>query len=178
MQFIDIILLIIISGFALFGVWFGFIHTLGSLLGTVIGAILASRYYEVMAEWLFDITGWEGNVPGIIMFIVAFILINRLVGIIFWLVERGLKILNMLPFFKMFNRFFGLIFGTIEGAITIGVIIYFIERFPLSDRIMEYLAGSVVAPYTTDVAAIIIPLLPDAIKVLHTTVDYVEGVAL
>ena len=62
----DIILLIIIAGFAMFGFWFGLIHTLGSLLGTVFGAYLASRYYEPMADWLINITGWGENISKVV----------------------------------------------------------------------------------------------------------------
>ena len=178
MEFFDIILFIIIAGFAMFGFWFGLIHTLGSLLGTVMGAYLASRYYEPMAGWLTGITGWEGNFPKVLMFVIAFILINRLVGFAFWIVDKAARVLTNLPFIKGLNRFFGLLLGLFEGLITIGLILYFVERFPLSDKIMEHVAGSVIAPYTVSVAEVLLPLLPEALKMLKSTVDHVEGIIL
>ncbi|KKS70702.1 MAG: hypothetical protein UV42_C0046G0001, partial [Candidatus Magasanikbacteria bacterium GW2011_GWE2_42_7] len=59
MGLFDIVLLIIIAGFAMFGIWFGFIHTLGSLLGTAVGAFVATRYYLWLATWIVNITGWS-----------------------------------------------------------------------------------------------------------------------
>ena len=162
----------------MFGLWFGFFHTLGSLLGTIVGAYLASRYYEYMADWLVSITGWGENTTRVIMFIIAFFIINRLVGLVFWFIDKALKIVTRLPFIKSLNRFFGMLLGLAEGVITIGLIILFIERYPLSERIMEMLATSVVAPYTSLVAGILWPLLPDAFQMLQSTVDYVEGVVL
>ncbi|MFA4831067.1 MAG: CvpA family protein [Patescibacteria group bacterium] len=178
MNLIDVILLIIIAGFGMFGLWFGLIHTLGSLIGTVAGAYLASRYYEPMADWLTSITGWGENFSRVLMFIIAFMIINRLVGFGFWIVDKMTSIFTNLPFIKGINRFLGLIFGLFEGVLTIGLIIYFIERFPLGAWFMERLADSTVAPFTTSLAAVLIPLLPDALRILRSTVDYVEDTIL
>jgi len=137
MSSFDLILLIIISLFCLAGLWLGFVHTLGSLLGTVLGAYLASRYYEVMADWLIRITGWGENTSRIVMFIIAFFVINRLVGFVFWIIDKFTSIITNLPFIKSINRLLGLFLGFLEGVITIGLVIYFIERFPLSASIMK-----------------------------------------
>ncbi len=175
MEFIDIILLIIIGGFALFGLWFGFVHTLGSLLGTVLGIYLASRFYEPFSTWVVSVTGWGDNLSRVVMFTVAFIIINRLVGFVFWLLERAFHLVTHLPFIRSIDRLFGFIFGVIEGTITIGFIIFFIERYPLSQPFMEKLSGSIVAPFTVGVATLLWPLLPTALKVLKSTVDYVHA---
>lgn len=178
MSLFDIILLIVIAGFAMFGFWFGLIHTLGSLLGTVFGAYLASRYYEPMADWLMGITGWSGNTAKVLMFVIAFIIINRLVGLIFWLVEKTTNFITHLPFIRGLNRFLGLLFGALEGLITLGLIFYFIERIPLADKYMGWLATSVVAPYCSVLAGILIPLLPEALKILKSSIDYAKHVFL
>lgn len=178
MGLFDIILLIIIGGFGLFGLWFGFFHTLGSLFGTIAGVYLASRYYEPMAGWLMQITGWEGNAPRVIMFIVAFFLINRLVGFVFWIIDRVFSLITRLPFINSINRFSGFVLGLFEGIFTLGIIIYFIERYPLSESLMNQIASSIFAPFLSGVANVMIPLLPDALRLLQSTVDYVQDVVL
>jgi len=172
MPLIDIILLIIIASFGMFGLWFGLIHTLGSLIGTIAGIYLATRFYEPMAGWLANITGWGGNVPKVVMFIIAFIVINRLVGFVFWIIDKVLSLITRLPFIAGINRFMGFIFGLLEGIITLGMIIYFIERFPLSAGIMQKLTESSIAPRLSGVIVILLPLLPEALKMLKSTVDY------
>ncbi len=174
MEFIDIILLIIIGGFALFGLWFGFVHTLGSLIGTILGIYLASRFYQPFADWIVQTTGWGANLSRIIMFAIAFIIINRLVGFGFWLLDRFFSLVTHLPFIRSIDRLFGFVLGAFEGIITIGFVIFFIERYPLSPAFMEKLSVSIVAPFTVGVAAILWPLLPEALKILKSTVDYVH----
>lgn len=178
MGLFDVILLIIVGGFAIFGFWFGLIHTLGSLLGTVLGAYLASRYYEPMAGWLMSITGWEGNMPKVLMFIIAFVIINRLVGFGFWIVDKSLSFLTRMPFIKGINRFLGVLLGVFEGMITIGLVLYFIDKFPLGEAIMTRIADSFMAPICISMADVLLPLLPEALRMLQSSVDFVEGVLL
>lgn len=174
MHWFDLGLIIAVGGFTLFGLWFGFVHTLGSLAGTLVGAYVASRYYEPMAQWLVSITGWQGNTARVVMFIVAFIVINRLVGFAFWLVDRLLSVITRLPFISSINHILGAVLGFFEGLLTIGLVIYFIERVPLSPEIMQMIANSKVAAQASRLANVFIPLLPDALNLLKSTVDFVQ----
>lgn len=174
MPWFDLSLIIIIGGFALFGLWFGFVHTLGSLAGTLVGAYVASRYYEPMAQWLIHITGWQGNTARVVMFILAFIVISRLVGFAFWLVDRLLQVITRLPFISSINHLLGGVLGFFEGLLTIGLAIYFIERVPLSPDFMQMVANSKVAAQASRTANVFIPLLPDALNLLKSTVDFVQ----
>ena len=178
MQFIDIIFLIIIGGFAMFGFWFGFFHTVGSFFGTILGILLASRYYGPMADWLASLTGWGENISKVIMFVIAFFVINRIVGFLFWIVDKVFSVVTHLPFISSINRLSGLVLGFFEGVITLALVIYFIERFPLSDRLMDQLSNSQIAPTLSGVADLLVPLLPTALKMLHSTVEYVETALL
>lgn len=175
MNWIDLSLLVIIGGFSLFGFWFGFIHTAGSLVGTLAGAYVASRFYEPMAQWLMNITGWQGNTARVIMFILAFFVISRAVGFLFFIVDKLLSIITRLPFISSINRVLGAALGFLEGILTIGLVLFFVERFPLSEKIMTILAQSEFAPKFRAVADVFVPLLPDALKLLHSTVDYVQN---
>lgn len=174
MQTFDLVLAVLIAGFSLFGLWFGFVHTLGSLLGTVIGAYLASRWYEPVAQWIIHMTGWSENATRVVVFIGAFIIINRLVGFVFWIADKFLSIITRLPFIKSINHLLGLLLGLVEGLLTIGLILYFIERYPLSQAIMARIGDSQVAPLARGVAEVLIPLLPMAIRALETGVEFVE----
>lgn len=178
MSLFDIAILITIGGFGLFGFWFGFVHTVGSLMGTVLGAYLASRYYKPMAEWLIGITGWDENISSVLMFIIAFFLINRLVGLVFWILDKALSVITRLPFIKSINRFGGLVLGIFEGLLTIGLIFYFIQRFPFSEIVMGHVAQSWVVPFCIDVAVVLLPLLPEGLRLLQSSVDQVEAFVL
>ena len=174
MSITDIILLIIIGGFALGGLYFGFVHTLGSLIGTLLGVYLASRYFDILAGWLSGFLPWNGNGIKVIVFVLAFLIINRLVGFVFWFLEKFIGFITRLPFIRSINGLLGFLLGIAEGIITIGVVVYIIERFPLSTAIMRHLAASRVAPYALSIASILIPLVPEGIRILKSTLDFVE----
>jgi uncharacterized membrane protein required for colicin V production len=115
------------------------------------------------------------NLSRIVMFAIAFIIINRLVGFIFWLLDRSFHLVLRLPFLRSIDRLFGFVFGVLEGVITVGFIIFFIERYPLSPDFMTKLSLSVVAPFTVGVATLLLPFIPQALKVLQSTVQYVHS---
>lgn len=175
MGLFDVILLIIIAGFALFGLWFGFIHTLGSLFGTLLGVYLASRYYDVLSVWLVHITGWDGNAARVIMFILAFFVINRLVGLVFWLVDRLLSIVTRLPFLSSINRMGGLVAGFLEGLITVGIAMILFDQFPFSERITAAVQESWVVPIAVGSAQVILALVPSVLERLNEAAAQVEG---
>lgn len=166
--------MIVVGGFALFGLWFGFVHTLGSLAGTLVGAYVASRYYEPMAQWLISITGWQGNTARVVMFILAFLIISRLIGFLFWFVDKLLSVITRLPFISSINHILGGALGFLEGLLTIGLAVYFIERVPLSPEFMQMVAKSSVAAAASRFANVFVPLLPDALNLLKSTVDFVQ----
>ncbi|TAN32936.1 CvpA family protein [Patescibacteria group bacterium] len=170
MSLFDIFLLIIIAGFGLYGMWFGLVRAVGRLISLVVGLYLAGKYYEPMANWLMNFTGWKPNFSKVLVFIIAFIIISRLVGLVFWFLEKVFSIFTRLPVIKSLDRLLGLVFGLLEGAIILGVIFYFIARFPVSKWLMDQLVASAVAPYTVKIASFLWPLLPEALRVLQSAV--------
>lgn len=174
MNILDITIIIIVGVFALMGFWVGLFHTIGSLIGTVVGVFIASRYYEPMAQWLINTTGWSTNVSRVVMFIALFFVITRAIGVAFWLIGKVVGTVLPIPFKSAINRFLGMIFGAAEGLITVGVGLYFIDKFPLGEKIMASIETSAIAPIAITAASILIPLFPEALKALETTIDKIE----
>ena len=171
MTLIDIILLILLGGFVLFGFWFGLIHSLGALFGVVVGAGFATRYFDVVTQWLHPYTGGPINVVRIVVFIIIFIIINRLVGFIFYIIDKTFRFVTILPFIAGINRLGGAIIGLVEGALVLGLILYFSEAYPISEEFAKMIIEkSTVAHYLLSVAKILMPLLPEAMKELESKV--------
>ncbi len=163
MAIIDFVLLLVLFGFGLFGLWFGLIHTLGSLLGTILGVYLSSRWYDGAATWLQGKFAGDLNVWKVIVFILFFILINRLVGLLFHILEKMFDIFTKLPFLKSINKLSGAIFGILEGAVVIGGLVFISSKFPfgLEEKLF---AASQIKNYIIGVFNILMPLVPEVLK--------------
>ncbi len=163
MAIIDFVLLLILFGFILSGFWFGLMHTLGALVGTVLGVYLSSRWYEGAAVWAQSHFAGSLNVWKVIIFILLFILINRLVGLLFYILEKIFGIVTNLPFLKSIDRLAGAVIGLLEGAVVLGGLVFIANRFPfgLEEKLF---AVSALKNYFLAVFNILMPLVPEVLK--------------
>jgi len=164
LYFFDYILLAIVAIFTWIGLWSGFIHTLGSFLGVFLGAALAARYYTHIAgawDWVFF-----GNekIAEIVIFVVIFVLISRVVGIIFWLANKIFGVVKLFPFLGSLNRLLGAILGFLEGVLILATVLFLVNQYQISPSIIDKLKDSEIAQILLTMAAVIKPLLPETVK--------------
>lgn len=153
-SFFDLILILILFAFGLFGFWFGLIHAVGSLLGTVVGAIVASRYYTLWGE---------SNTTRVIAFIVIYSIASRITGFLFVALEKVLKIASFIPGISVINRIAGGVLGLAEGMIAVGAALYFIQKFPIGP-LAGLIASSQLAGFLIWVGGIVVPLFPEVLR--------------
>ncbi|KPJ84693.1 hypothetical protein AMJ57_05705 [Parcubacteria bacterium SG8_24] len=173
MNIVDIILLISLGGFVLAGLWFGVIHMIGTLVGLVVSALVSSRLYEPVAQFLAPFIGDNVNLARVIAFFALFIIINRLVGLIFLLIEKIFKIVAIIPFLKTFNRLLGAVLGLLEGTLVLGLLVHFAAKFPFSEAVTGALQGSSVARALNLIGMLLAPLLPKAVRALKSVFDLI-----
>jgi uncharacterized membrane protein required for colicin V production len=143
MLLVNIVLVLLLLGFAGAGMKDGFVHTLGRVVGAVLGFVAAKAWYIGWSGILgaFLPTGWAK----VLTFIIIYIVISRLVGIAFKLIDGAFRILSILPFLKSINSLLGLILGFFEGVLILGGIIYLVLTYPLIPALTQLLIPSVVA---------------------------------
>lgn len=168
MTHFDIILLIILGGFAMFGLWFGFIHALGAVVGTVIATFVSTHYYEGLSSWIWSLTGGNENLVKVLVFIFFFIIINRLVGFGFWLIEKAFDVLKIIPFLSTINRLLGGVFGLLEGVLVVGLSLFFISKFPFSEWLIGSMLKSTVSSTLINISSVLWPLMPAALKQIQS----------
>lgn len=162
---LDLILILIIFCFVAFGFTLGLVQSVGALVGIIIGAFLAGKFYQPLAEWLNPVFLGNMGTASIVSFIILFTIVNRAIGIIFYIVNKIFNVLSIIPLLKSFNRLFGSLFGLIEGVLFLGVILYFISHSPFSPWLSEVISASKVAYWLMFIAQLITPLLPDLMKI-------------
>ena len=168
MTILDLILLLVLLCFVLTGLRLGLIHTLGALLGIIVGTLVAGHYYDSAAGELSFIFGSHLNLARILCFAFIFIITNRLFGLLFILINKIFKIISIIPFLKTINRLAGAILGFIEGTFVLGLILYVAQKYPFWDFLNKMIASSKVSYFLLKVASILVPLLPSALRHLKT----------
>ena len=163
MTFFDLILILIVFAFILAGLWFGFVHSLGALVGTIFGVLVAGRYAAAG-------TFGGSNVARVIAFLVIMILVNRLIGLVFWIIERIFKIVSVIPFMKTVNALAGGALGLLEGVFVVGGALYIAARYPVTQNFASVLAASSIGLWLIKAFGLFVPLLPEIIRNLKSIV--------
>lgn len=167
---LDVVLILALFGFVFFGFWVGLIHALGGLIGSIVGAVVASRLFEPLAVQWAGLFGGNENLARIVIFIILFVIVNRLIGLGFWIIEKMFNFFSVIPFLKTINRLGGAVFGFVEGVLVIGVTIYVASRFPLGGLFTTSLQGSDIAKKLVEISSFITPLLPVLLRQVRSVI--------
>ncbi|MCD6471137.1 CvpA family protein [bacterium] len=163
MTFFDLILLLILFGFIWFDFWYGLVYAIGGIIGLIFGTLLATRWYAFLANKLLFLFGENENLAKIVCFIVLFLIIWRLIAWFFTLLNRFFNFLTFIPFLKSINRLAGAVLGFFEGALILGLVLFFLTKFPLGG-LSGTISSSAVAQFLITIAKILWPLLPTGLK--------------
>lgn len=173
MNWFDIILGIALFSFVWGGLWTGLIQSVGGLVGLFIGQLIASRFYEQFAGVIKPLFGENDIVAKIGAFLLLFLLITRLIGAAFFMIEKMFNVFAIFPGLKAINRLGGAAFGFLEGALFIGITLQFIVRLPISLPFASRIDDSVIAGYALSVTAWLVPLFPKILKDATNAIDKV-----
>jgi len=118
MLFLEILIFIVVVAFMANGYRAGGVETLGRVLGSILGFVIARKFAGALVGVLafFIPPTWAY----LISFIVIFLLVGYLIGTLFSLAGKLLKIFTRLPIVKQINNIAGLFLGFIEAVIVLG----------------------------------------------------------
>ena len=97
-------------------------------------------------------------------------LVNRLIGLVFWIIEKIFKIVAVIPFLKTFNALLGGLLGFLEGIVVVGGTLYIAARYPISASFGSVLAASHVGIWLLHAFGLFAPLLPQAVRQLQAVI--------
>lgn len=168
---IDVVILLFLAGFVYYGLFSGLIKMLGYLAGMVLGAWAASHFYLTFYDWTDWLYFGHENLGKVISFILVLTISARLVGFVFFVIEKIFKLLSIIPFLKTINKIAGAIFGLLEGTFFLGLILYVASRYSFIDSFIgSQMANSKLAPFLVKLVNIMTPLFPEALKVLKSVI--------
>ena len=128
MAIIDIILLVIVISFIISGFSFGLIRSIGSLIGLIAGIYLATNWYIKVAESLQSIFFGNVNLAKILCFLLVVVIVDVAITFVFYVIHKAV---NWLPIIGGINKIGGAIIGFLKGALSISILVYIINLFPI-----------------------------------------------
>lgn len=136
---VDLLLIALVALFVISGLYYGFIHTFGNLVGMILG-ILVGGYALLWLDQEFQL--FSSPIFAIVVYLLLILLISRLVGWLVELLDRLYKIVSIIPYLTSINRLLGGIFGFVEGMMMVAAVIYFTTTFmPKSDVTAQILVS-------------------------------------
>lgn len=129
MNFVDILILIIIGMFLLKGLLRGLMKELCSLVGLIVGSLLAFRFHGPLAEAMVSAFSLPASVCVVLAFLAIFLLTLLIFGLIGMLLSRYVKLLYV----GGLNRVTGGIFGLVQGVLILAVLMFGLSVSPLPE---------------------------------------------
>ena len=167
MPTIDVIILIIIAGFVFYGFFKGFIKMIGDFIGFIAGVYISTHYY---LDFAYTLHNWginSENLAKIISFVVLFSVSSKLISIFLSLFKYFFKAISLLPFVKTINRVLGAVVAFAIGSLSLGLLVYFLSKYiGETSKLAERLTESSFVPWLLKLGDILMPLLPEALKLI------------
>lgn len=175
MSILDLILVLVILCFVGFGFKAGIVRMIGMILGTVLGIFIAGFFYQRIAEFLLPFFLGNLNLARIISFILIFILVSRLIGLIFWIIVKLTNLIARLPLINIVNRLGGAFLGLVEANICLGLILYFLSKYSLGSFFDGLLLNSLLAEPLILFVSFLTVLLPEEIQEIQSIFDQINS---
>lgn len=171
MTIFDAILLISLSGFVFYGLFFGLIRVIGSIFGIIIGAFVASHFYLTFFNLIHGVFFGLDNLGKVIAFFIVFGLAFRLTVFGFALLDKAFNIISIIPFLKTFNRIGGALLGFVEGSLFIGLVLFVLSKYTLINYFLgKWIIGSRLAPFFISFTNVLKPFLSQGLTLLKSLI--------
>lgn len=132
MSRIDIIILIIAGLGAIQGFMKGFVLSITSLLGLILGYYLSVRFGWIIEGYL----AGESGVSNPLYHVLAFVLAFLLVVIIMYFIGKSIETLLEMASLGCVNRIAGALFGIFKGLLLVAALIYVLELADVKSAIV------------------------------------------
>ncbi|MEI8360694.1 MAG: CvpA family protein [bacterium] len=161
MIILDVVLLLFLAGFIFYGLFFGLIRTIGSLIGLIGGVWTAGTFYLLVFNFLANLAFGFDSLGKSIVFFLIFTLANRIIVFGFAILDRTFDFFSIIPFLKTINRIAGAMFGAIEGGFVLGFVLYLAQSYTfINSLLFKFSTASKIVPYLEKFVEILRPLLP------------------
>jgi len=157
MSTLDIILVIFLFYFAYKGFTNGFIISIATLVGLVLGFYAASHFSEFTANWLQHDMGLKSSNIKLIAYIVTFVIVVVLIFLLGRFLTGVVKTVGL----GIVNRLAGALLGIAKGALIASLLFLLFSKIDPNQSLFtaQHKKGSVLYKPISAVAPAVIPLI-------------------
>jgi membrane protein required for colicin V production len=143
LNWVDLIIAVVLLGFAIRGLMRGFLREVLSLVGLFLGLWIALLKFVPLGEWVQHKFPLAEPLPFHLAFLAIFLSVASVAGIIGYLLHRVAKGLLM----GWLDAIMGLGFGTVKSVMILTVLLFLLAHLPLAESIKTQLRTSSVVEY-------------------------------
>jgi membrane protein required for colicin V production len=140
---VDVIIAVVLLGFAVRGLMRGFLREVFSLVGFFLGLWIALLTFVPLGEWVQHKFPLTEPLPFHLAFLAIFLSVAGLAGIVGYLLHRAAKGLLM----GWLDAIMGLGLGAVKGVMILTVLLFLLVHLPLAESIKTRLRTSTVVEY-------------------------------
>ncbi|MCW1929783.1 MAG: CvpA family protein [Candidatus Kerfeldbacteria bacterium] len=159
MNWLDIILIIWLASSALSGFKLGFFYKVTSLVATLFGLYLTTKYTSTVASWF-----GSGVWSLITTFLVLVTLVSHVAGMLALGVDRMFSVAKWIPFVGLANRIAGAIVSLILSCIILSVVFWLASTFADNNHMVDVINNSFLARNINHFSLLFLPLIAQTLK--------------
>lgn len=138
MNWVDLVIAVVLVGFAIRGLIRGFFRELLALVGLFLGLWVALLKFVPLGEWLQRQTSLTDPLPFHVAFLAIFFGISLVANIVGFFLQKVAKGLLM----GWLDAMTGLGFGVVKGVMVLSVLLFLVAYLPLPEAIRAQLQSS------------------------------------
>lgn len=124
----DIIAIVIAAGLILSGWHYGFVRTLGSLIGLV-ASIAVAIYGATWIEATFGFSFLQNPLTGVVLFLLLALIVSHVAGWLVNLLDLARRVLSIIPFVGLINSMLGALLGAVQATCIIVAVAFVAVTF-------------------------------------------------
>lgn len=157
MNWLDIVIIILLTLSFISGFKEGFILKVGNLIGLFFGIWLSSVFTPTVADWF-----GGGVLVTIAVFLILLGCISGLFELIAWIVDKIFKILTIIPGLKQVNKILGAFVALLATAIFISAVLFVADAHKRETWFNDTMMESALSGGIMKLSVFYVPLLSDS----------------
>lgn len=162
MSTLEIVLLVVVLGFALYGAMLGLLQGIGSIIGLFVGYAVATHYVNGIAHFLTPLFGGNKIAAVITGFTILFVLASKLVGLLFYFLDKIFKLVAIFPGLKLLDSIGGFVLGLLEGIVIVGISLNILTHVPVPGGTATAVEQSSMLKFFRATSHVVTGFYPDA----------------